>query len=138
MSTAKYCTNCGTKHVVGLTPVKFCSSCGNPFDPSAIIAGQKAAAQRAAVQNNPVPTQDVNEQPQTNEEGIPQISANDFVISGTQQRKLTVADLKDNATVGASREANATPLTKEEMRRRMEATFARERAAVSDGLPPQE
>jgi hypothetical protein len=135
MSTNKYCTACGTKHVVGLTPLKFCSNCGNPFD--AAIAAQQQKQQTAAPQptaqrvvNNYHPHTAIDA-PADESFEVPQINASDFIVE--IPRKLTVADIRNSpGSGGGDRGEAASPmLTGEQAKEHMARMFEKEREFVT-------
>lgn len=137
MSTNRYCTSCGTKHVVGLTPLKFCSNCGNPFDSTAVASTQPAATpqQKAPIINRviakaPTPYAALDAAPEEDFQ-LPQIDPSDFIIE--TEKKLTVGDIKTSPGAGsAERGAAASPmLTPEQVKANMEQIFAKEREFVT-------
>lgn len=116
---SRYCVSCGTKHLIGLVEIRFCSCCGTPFDATAA----NKASTTAASQPKKV-TDVVEDQPE--ESGIPQISASDFSID--KPKKLTIEDIKNNPGVGGSRGESASPkLTPEQAQANFAALFTKER-----------
>jgi hypothetical protein len=135
MSTNKYCTACGTKHVVGLTPIKFCSSCGNPFEAAAPVQQNTQASRpiarpvaRPISQSNPMQNVD---SPVDDYFELPQINASDFVIEGDRPKKMTVGDIRNNGVGGGERDASPM-ITPEQVQENFAKLFAKEREATSE------
>ena len=119
----KYCQSCGTLHEFTLTPPRFCENCGTSF--GGAVAPKKATATIVPAKQPPRKEAPLDEQLEDADKEVPQISRIEVEIEVDSAPKITFGNAKNARSF--SRDKTTKPLTENDLNKRLDNLFARDR-----------